>query len=457
MSASPPPSGDDDGRSVERLARRAERERAARKEAEQLLEAKSAELYEANQRLLAFNQRLETLVADRTAALREALDRAESGTRAKSAFLATMSHEIRTPLNGVVGMVELLRGTALDDEQRRYVETLLQSADTLLAIVNHVLDFSKIEAGRLELEQRPFSPAGLANDVVALLRPQAEQKSLALSLVTESLPAQLVGDPTRLQQVWINLLSNAIKFTERGGVGFSLVARDAGQGRWILSGSVVDTGIGISLQHQARLFEAFTQGESSTTRRFGGSGLGLTISARLMRLMGGSIVVQSRPGHGSRFDFEVTLQASPMSEPAGAAPDETGTAQLSRLRVLVAEDNRVNQVLALNVLRTLGIEAALARDGAEAIRTVAGGDYDVVLMDMQMPEVDGLEATRAIRARGDELRQPWIIAMTANAFEQDRERCLESGMDAFVGKPFRIQELRDLLLHAARRLAEGGR
>ena len=430
---------------IARLQRRAERERAARKEAEQLLEGKSAELYEANRSLKAFNERLESQVEQRTAALREALERAEAGTRAKSAFLATMSHEIRTPLNGVIGMIELLQGTRLDGEQRGYVETLLQSADTLLAIINDVLDFSRIEAGRLELEHRPFSPLRLAQDVMAMLRPQAERKGLAMLLWSGALPERLAGDPTRLQQVWLNLLSNAVKFTDHGEVRFDLRAERLEGGRWRLHGGVTDTGIGLTDTQRLRLFEAFSQADSSMSRRYGGSGLGLAICSRLVAMMDGALTVESTPGEGSCFGFSVSFDALADASPAAPTQRETPAAALGTLRVLLAEDNPVNQALALSVLRRFGIDARLAQDGRQALEAVREAAYDVVLMDVQMPGMDGIEATRAIRALADAVHQPWIIAVTANAFEQDRERCMLAGMDDFVAKPFRQEALRAAL------------
>jgi signal transduction histidine kinase/ActR/RegA family two-component response regulator len=439
------PSADE---TIARLTRRLERERGARKEAEQLLEHKSAALFEANRALQAFNDRLEAVVAERTIALSEALARAQAGTLAKSRFLATMSHEIRTPLNGVIGMIELLRGTALAPGQHAYLDTLLQSADTLLAIINDVLDFSKIEAGRVDLEQRDLDPLQVARDTLMLLRPQAEAKGLMLTLQAGTLPPRAVGDPTRLQQVWMNLLSNAIKFTAHGEVTMALHAQPLDGGGWRLYGEVRDTGIGISASQRAQLFEAFTQADSSTSRRYGGTGLGLAITARLVNLMGGEIRLDSEPGLGSRFTFTARLAAAAWCGAAPVPADRPAPESLERLRVLVAEDNAVNQTIAMTMLSRMGIAATLVHDGRAALDAVAAHPYDVVLMDMQMPELDGLEATRAIRAQVPAVAQPWIIAVTANAFEQDRQRCLEAGMDDFVGKPYKPGPLREALLRA---------
>lgn len=397
------------------------------------------------------------LEAERTARMRAeaAREDAEAATRAKSEFVSAMSHEVRTPLNGVVGMIELLRATRLDREQRGYVETLHQSAEALLGIVNAVLDFSDIEAGRMRLDRRGFSPLRLIQDTVALMRAQAERKGLSLMLWTGPLPARLVGDPTHLQQVWMNLLANAIRFTEQGDVRIELHAQTESDGRVQLRSMVRDTGTGISRERQTRLRDALQRPSIAAAPSADGPGLGLAITARLVRLMGGVLDFESEPTVGSRFTFSVLTDA-PTSDVQTAPIEPVHAAPLEQLRVLVAEDNPVNQSLALTVLRKFGIQAQLAGNGDEALQAVRSTTFDVVLMDVQMPIMDGLEATRAIRALPADRAQPWIIAVTANAFEQDRKRCLEAGMDDFVSKPFRQEALRDALLHAGQRAPQQG-
>jgi CheY-like chemotaxis protein len=283
----------------------------------------------------------------------------------------------------------------------------------------------------------------LAQEVVALLRPQADQKGISMLLWTGQLPERLFGDPTRLQQIWLNLLSNAIKFTERGEVRFELFAEHTATGHNRLHGSVSDTGIGMSVEQQSRVFEAFTQAASVPG---GGAGLGLAISSRLARIMNGKITLESRPGEGSRFGFAMQLDSfSSKDDGKDPRPGKTDV-PVSQLRVLLAEDNAVNQTLALAILAKFGIKAELARNGYEALQAVSVREFDVVLMDVQMPELDGLDATRSIRALPSSVAQPWIIALTANAFEQDRQLCLAAGMDDFVAKPFKQEALRDALM-----------
>jgi signal transduction histidine kinase/ActR/RegA family two-component response regulator len=430
----------------ERWPRRLARERAARKQAEQLLEAKSLELYGANQSLQALASELEGQVIARTSELQLALERAEEATRAKSSFLAMMSHEIRTPMNGILGMVQLLGFTPLNDEQRSFLEIIQTSGDTLLVLINDILDFSKIEAGKLTLEQRPFLLHHELLQTIALYRPLADKKNLFLQAPPpDALPREIVGDSTRVRQILSNLLSNALKFTHQGGITVEASSREAGPGKVLLELAVRDTGVGIPEDKQSLLFKAFSQVDATITRNYGGSGLGLAICARLCAAMDGSITVSSKPGTGSVF--RISLLLAPADSAAVlrlSAPPGAPGKDITNLRVLIADDNPVNRLLAQTLVKRLGAIPQAATNGQEALDAAARGDQDVILMDMQMPVLDGIEATMAIRAL-DLPRQPYIIALTASAFDSDREECLAAGMDDFLSKPFNLGELRQKL------------
>lgn len=307
----------------------------------------------------------------------------------------------------------------------------------------------------MHLDRRGFSPLRLIQDTVALMRAQAERKGLSMLLWTGPLPARLVGDPTHLQQVWMNLLANAIRFTEQGEVRIELHAQTESDGRVRLRSLVRDTGAGISRERQTRLRDALQRPSIAAAPSADGPGLGLAITARLVRLMGGVLDFESEPAVGSRFTFSVVVDV-PIAETQPPESESDTSRSLQDLRVLVAEDNPVNQTLALTVLSKFGIQAHLAGNGEEALEAVRNDTFDVVLMDIQMPIMDGLEATRAIRSLSADRQQPWIIAVTANAFEQDRKRCHDAGMDDFVSKPFRQDALRDALLHAERRAPAKG-
>jgi signal transduction histidine kinase/ActR/RegA family two-component response regulator len=429
---------------MEILIRRVERERRARKQAEQLLEHKSMELYEANQRLQAHAAELERLVHERTRALEHALAVMDEALRAKGEFLAVVSHEIRTPMNGVLGMTQLLLMTELSEEQRSYAETIRSSGEILLALINDILDLSKLESGKVSLDVRPVDVRAVVSEVTQLMSGQAKQKKLLLKhTVAAEVPEWFRGDATRLKQIFLNLVGNAIKFTHRGSVRIDVLHVEQG---WVEC-TVKDTGIGIPPDRVNKLFEKFSQVDSSISRRYGGTGLGLAICKRLVEGMGGTIAVESKHYGGSTFSFRIP--AIPAEAPMEShVVRSLGRPTLADLRILLVEDNAVNQMLAMSMLRKLGASAELAQDGQECVDKVRSGEYDLVLMDIQMPRMDGVAATRAIRQiKG--IRQPRIIALTANAMDSDRQACLDAGMEDFLSKPFQVTDLQDRLETAA--------
>ncbi len=396
----------------------------------------NARLHEDTERLA---QTLEQRVDARTAELAVARDLALEATRAKSAFLAAMSHEIRTPMNGLLGTAQLLAETALDARQKTYVDIIGGSADSLLRVLNDILDFSKIEAGRFEISPRPFDLSETIDAAVGTVSGLAVRKGLTLAVhVDEALPGAVVGDGTRLRQVLLNLLGNGIKFTPVGGVEVRVGPADGDRVRF----EVRDTGIGIGPDQLDRLFEPFAQADGSISRRFGGTGLGLAISRRLVELMGGDIGVSSEPDRGSVFWFELPLppHTGPSDSVERVAPPAEHEAPLERrpTRVLVVEDNPVNQKITRWMLERQGYGCDVVDNGLAALDAEAEATYDLILMDCQMPELDGLEATRRLRARG--CRLP-IIALTAGALDDERAACLDAGMDDFVAKPIKLPVL----------------
>jgi signal transduction histidine kinase/DNA-binding NarL/FixJ family response regulator len=396
-----------------------------------------------------------TALKEREEALDAAKQAAEAANLAKSTFLATMSHEIRTPMNGVLGMIEVLERQGLTKDPRRIIVTMRESAQALLRIIDNVLDFSKIEAGRLELEATPFSLSGLVEGVLDTLRPQVLAKGLTLDAeIDAGSQDALVGDPTRVRQILFNLLSNAIKFTDRGGVRVRAGTLPLGGGSTRATLAVADTGIGLGAEQLARLFQPFVQADSSTTRQFGGTGLGLSIVRRLAQAMGGDVTVESALGAGSTFTVRLTLHAAPADSPLKTLlrPVARPSARVAAgpgegPRVLVVEDHPVNREVLVLQLKLLGIAAESSENGVDALAAWARGRYAAVLADVHMPHMDGHELARRLRAAEAErgaARTP-IVAVTANAMKGEEERCLASGMDAYLVKPVSIEQLRATL------------
>ncbi len=385
--------------------------------------------------------------------LRRAKEAAEESARAKAIFLATMSHELRTPMNGVLGCTQLLQDTALTDPQRQLLETMHRSAESLLVLVNDILDFSKIEAGKMTLEIADVELRSLIADVITLTSEAAKKKGLTVQVeLAPDIPAELRGDSIRLRQILFNLVGNAIKFTERGGIHVSVKTVPCNQNdsdAIVLQWTVKDTGIGITAEQQARLFGAYSQAEVSTARKYGGTGLGLMICCQLVELMGGAMMVESVPGKGSSFTYltsllpaiQRTTSAHPVKPSIASMVDRT-----TPLRILVVDDNEINQVVACKFLQKLGCQVEVARNGREAVDSIARATYDAVLMDCEMPEMNGYEATQEIRRQEqDTTRHLPIMALTGHASSEDEQKCRQAGMDDVVTKPMTLPTLREKL------------
>lgn len=374
-----------------------------------------------------------------------AKDKAEAATKAKSNFLATMSHEIRTPMNGVLGMANLMAGTQMTEDQREYIDTILHSGENLMAIINEILDFSKIEAGKMELEEQKVSSKRLVKNVMKLSSHRASiRNNTFVSTIHADVPPFFLADRGRISQVLNNLLSNAIKFTKSGRVSLDMTAvKTENEREYIITFDVRDTGIGISEEKIPHLFEPFTQADSSTTRRFGGTGLGLAICQKLARLMGGEISVDSGPGQGSSFRFSfltvsIPGEAAEEQEPE-VLPLDSELATKHPMKILVAEDNFINQKLAEQVFAQMGYDIELVENGLLALEAAMKNKYDLIFMDLHMPEMDGIESTNAIRSSLE--NPPYIVALTANVIAESREACIQAGMCDFIQKPFKPSDV----------------
>src|SRR5579883_987179 len=410
---------------------------------ERTVQERTAELREQAERMRELTQQLQASEAR----MREAKESAEMANRSKGQFLANMSHEIRTPMNAILGMTQLVLETELNADQRECLNAVKTSADALLGIINDILDFSKIEAGKLDLESLPFSLSEVLNDTLTVFLWRARDKGLQLNVRRgPEVPDKLMGDACRLRQILVNLVGNGIKFTDRGEVSATVAPAQGGrEGSVFLHFSVRDTGIGIPKDKQSAIFRAFEQADGSTTRKYGGTGLGLAITQRLVEMMGGRLWVESSPGTGSTFHFTAMFAVPPAEPPFVPASDEETACpaeELTDLDVLLVEDGVINQKLAIRLLEKKGHRVTLACNGKEALDLIEQHNFDVVLMDLQMPEMGGLEATTIIRERekGTDRHVP-IIAMTAHALRGDEDRCLQAGMDGYVSKPIQPARL----------------
>jgi Signal transduction histidine kinase len=383
--------------------------------------------------------------------LKAAKEKAEVATRTKSMFLANMTHEIRTPLNGVIGISKLLSKTEMTDDQKELIDIITYSGENLLQIINDILDFSKIESGQIQFETIDFEIETIVKNLFQLLRFKAEEKGIDFTYsIAEDVPPILLGDPLRISQVLINLANNAIKFTSKGSVNIHIEFVDRSSQTVRIIFKVADTGIGISEEGKNLLFKEFSQTDSSISRKYGGTGLGLAISKNLVNLMNGEIGVKSEAGKGSEFWFRLPLKESGLT----FYDDEKHGTMLPKLKILLAEDNIINQKVAILSLKQLGYDCDIALNGIEALEKYKANGYDLILMDMQMPEADGLQATFFIREYEENIQishPAYVVALTANAMAEDKQLCFNAGMDNFLSKPFTESELRQIIIDVAHR------
>jgi signal transduction histidine kinase/CheY-like chemotaxis protein len=407
---------------IDLLKRKLERERLARKEAESIIENKSLELYLANQQL-------------------------KEAKQLQELFLASMSHEIRTPMNGVIGMADLLSKTSLSEEQEEFVSTIKEAANGLLTIINDILDLSKIEAGKIAIYSIPFNLTKNIKTLINIIKPKVNQRNISLHYITDTqIPPVIVGDPVRLNQVLLNLASNAIKFTDNGEIKISARLIESKDENIVLEFSVQDSGIGIPENKLSAIFENYSQAEAYTNRKYGGTGLGLAISKKLVELQGGSISVSSKVNIGTTFTFTLPLkkgsEIATEEKPAADSGEENSFSGLNNKKILVVEDNVITQRLAYLLLTKWSAEVDIAENGKIALEKLSVNDYDLVLMDIHMPEMDGIEAAIIIRTT---LKKPVceipIIAMTASTLPRERDQCLAAGVNDCITKPFQAEEL----------------